>query len=77
MVEKLVRRCCICNTIELDGKMIPFGAPGNMGQEGYKYTHAYFSRSCVVDFYGAERANSIRLELLELDSCPTIEDFVL
>lgn len=46
-LEKLIKRCSVCKAIELNGKLIPLGSPGNIGNEGYKYSDAIFSYECA------------------------------
>ena len=74
--EYLIRRCCVCRTVELNGKMVRFGDVGNMGDEGYRYSDGVFSYGCLVKQYGKEMAERINKNgTFNVKECSTLEDF--
>lgn len=77
MVENIVKRCCVCKSIKLNNKIIPRGAPGNMGNENHNYSDGLFSISCVEKFYGDEMAKDmIKAGVLGLERCPTLDEYI-
>jgi len=58
MGRKHVFACSVCDTIELDGKRIPYGTPGNTEEDrrNYELSCGYLSGKCIEeDMKGEDR----------------------
>ena len=52
--KKLIRRCCVCQTIELGGVKIPASqySTGDLLRKGFGFTDSYLSKGCITSQYG-------------------------
>lgn len=77
--KKIVPICSVCNAVELDGKIVPEFAPGNMGIEDYALTHGILSYGCLEKQYGTAMAKQIAGsdDSFKIEKCDTLEDFYL
>ncbi|MFQ5531417.1 MAG: hypothetical protein ACE5ES_02265 [Candidatus Nanoarchaeia archaeon] len=80
MSNDLVRRCCVCKTIEMDGTLIPIGdySPEDIVAKGRNFTDTFLSKACFKSFYGGDPgfpAELLRPDKLrgKYDTCIPIE----
>ena len=71
-----VRACCVCDAIEKYGELVPRGAPGNMGDEGYTLSHGILSSGCLEKQYGKEMLEAMDGLKMDADMCPNLEDYL-
>lgn len=72
----IIRECCYCHTIELNGEYIPFGAPKNNGNRlSGNITHTYFSRKCFNESNKDSEFIAKDIEF-ELKECPTLKNYL-
>tara|TARA_Y100000310_G_C20675029_1_gene812516 strand:+ start:2451 stop:2690 length:240 start_codon:yes stop_codon:yes gene_type:complete len=69
-LENIIKRCCVCKAIELEGELIPLTSydKKNLINQGYLFSDTFLSKKCIDPYLEEIGINNI--SSIKYEKCP-------